>query len=262
MTKLQIFVVLSAIFLFFALYFGFDTVPPKQKSIEKSRALAQTSTDINNLLLDAKQEISTSSATNLLIFEQQLELATTDSAKVKAYEQLSSAWYQNKQPAIAGYYAEQLAEIDKGEQAWSIAGTTYAICVQREQKEKVKDFCTQRAVKAFENASSLSPEDVQHKLNLATVYTEQPPANNPMKGILMLLDLNKRYPDNVPVLLNLAKQGMRTGQYDKAAGRLEKAYSLAPENAKVVCMLAQIYEELNKKQEAQAMAKQCETLRG
>ncbi len=262
MTKLQIFVVLSAIFLFFALYFGFDTVPPKQKSIEKSRALAQTSTDISNLLLEAKEDISTSVATNLLVLEQQLGLAETDSAKVNAYERLSSAWYQQKQAAIAGYYAEQLAEIDKGEEAWSIAGTTYAICVQREEEQKVKDFCRQHAVTAFENASSLNSKNVQHRLNLASVYAEHPPANNPMKGILMMLDLNKQYPDNVLVLINIARQGMRTGQYDKAAARLEKAYSLDAENANVVCMLSQVYEQLNKTQEAEAMLKQCQALRG
>ena len=258
MTKLQIFVVLSAILLFFALYFGFDTVPPKQKSIEEQRVLQQTSTDISNLLLDAKQDIKGATKAQLLALEQQLQIAESDTAKVGAYKRLSSAWYQQKKPAIAGYYAQKLAELEQGEEAWSITGTTYAICVQREEAEKVKNFCSKRAVEAFENASSLAPNNIQHRVNLALVHTSNPPQDMPMKGIMMLLDLNKKYPDDVLILTNLARLGMQTGQYDKAAGRLERALTVAPNNRKVMCMLADAYEQLGRKQEALAMVQQCQ----
>lgn len=260
MTKLQIFVVLSAILLFFALYFGFDTVPPKQKSIEAQRVLQQTSTDIGNLLLEAKRDLKGPTRAQLLSLEQQLQLAESDTAKIAAYERLSSAWYQQQKPAIAGYYAQQLADLANTEQAWSIAGTTYAICVQREKVEKVKTFCSKRAVESFESASSLAPDNIQHRVNLALVYTENPPQEMPMKGIMMLLDLNKKYPNDVLVLTNLARLGMQTGQYDKAVGRLERALALAPNDRNVVCMLAEVYEQLNRKQEALAMVQKCRSL--
>ncbi|MEM9992487.1 MAG: tetratricopeptide repeat protein [Bacteroidota bacterium] len=259
MTKLQIFVVVSAILLFFALHFGFDTVPPKQKSIEEQRVLQQTSTDIANLLQDAKAVLKGATKAQLLTLEQQLQIAKSDSAKIAAYEQLSSAWYQQKKPAIAGYYAEQLALLSNTEAAWSITGTTYAICVQREEADKVKSFCSQNAVKAFENATSLAPENIQHRINLALVHTSNPPPDMPMKGIMMLLDLNKKHPDNVLILTNLARLGMQTGQYEKAAGRLERAMAINPTDKKIVCMLSDAYQQLGRKQEALAMAKRCQS---
>lgn len=261
MTKLQIFVVLSAILLFFALYFGFDTVPSEQKSIEATRVSAQTSTTITNLLREAKQDIAKSAtAATLRVLEQQVELAENDSAKIAAFEALSSAWYKQEEVAIAGFYAQELASIGQSETAWSIAGTTYAICVQRDEREKVKQFCRDRAVESFESAISLNPSSVQHQLNLALVYTEHPPQENPMKGILMMLDLNKKNPDDVLVLFNLARLGMQTGQYEKAANRLERAYSLAPEKIEIACMLAEAYQKLNRTQDAESMAAKCQGL--
>lgn len=241
MSKGQAIVLSCTSLLFLLLYFGFDTKTNEQKDVEKKRILSAESTDINALLLSAKKTLSSEEGSEILIAESNLSEAQSETDKTEAYKLLSSAWYKINRYAIAGFYAGQVAEIEATDVAWSIAGATYNRGMNYEKEEKVKDYCTTRAIEAFENAISLNPEDVTHKVNLAVCYAERPPNDNPMKGVKMLLDLNQKNPDNVAALSSLGRFGIQTGQFEKAIGRLEKALQLAPNNNKVNCLLAQAY---------------------
>ena len=57
MSKAQIITVSGAIVLFLTLYFCFDTIPNKQKNLEKSRMMNIESTGISNLIKDAYTKI-------------------------------------------------------------------------------------------------------------------------------------------------------------------------------------------------------------
>ena len=260
MTRLQLTVIGSAVLFFLVLYFGCDTKPKEQQALEKSRALAAKSTDINNLLGEAKDELSTDAANAILSLEKQMEDMVGDTAKLPIKEQLSGLWFDIGYPAISGFYAQQIAETLNTGDSWSIAGTTYTICIQRTEVEKVKQFCSSRAVQAFENAISLAPENINHKVNLALCYTEAPPQDNPMKGILMLVELNKAEPDNVIVLNTLARLAIRTGQFGRAVERLESALRIEPENIKSVCLMAQAQEGLGETEQAALYAQKCNAL--
>jgi tetratricopeptide (TPR) repeat protein len=257
MTKLQIIVVSSMILLFAGMYFGLDNKPKTQKVIEKSRAIEAESTDINALLDDAKSELSTEKSTLILSIETKLNEAQTDSAKVEILKELSGSWYEMERIDIAGFYAESIAEIENDEEAWSIAGTTYAIGVQRAREEKIKQFCFGRAVKAFENAISINPSNTTNKVNLAVCYAENPLPENPMKGILMLRDLIEKEPENVLVLTTLGRFAIQTGQFDKAIERLQKAITIEPENNKANCLLAQAFRGKGDDKKAAEYAKLC-----
>lgn len=262
MNKSQWILISAAVVLFAVLYFGFDTKPSKQKEIEKERATAFTSTDINSLLVDAKSGLPAQATASLAALESDLEKAPADSAKAESYKQLSSLWYQLEKPAIAGYYAEKVAEIVRDEAAWSIAGTTFSLCLQREQEDKIKSFCTEHAVQALEKAASLNPGNIQHKVNLALVYAENPPKDTPMKGILMLVDLNKQFPDDVLVLTQLGRLAIKTGQFDRAVQRLSRAVELAPDNQQAACLLAQAYEGMGDAAKAAEFKSKCEKSSG
>lgn len=251
---------MGAVVFFFVLWLGFDTKPGKQKAVEERRALAATSTDISALLNEALKSITTQESAKVLALEDELDAASSDSVKIEVYKRLSSTWYDANQPAIAGFYAEKLAGLAKTEEAWSIAGTTYSICLQREQSEKVKSYCSQHAIQALENAASLNPSNLQHKVNLALIYTEVPPKDNPMKGILMLVDMNKRYPENVLVLTQLGRLALKTSQYKKAAQRLQQAIAIEPGNQAANCLLADAFAGLGDASKAEAARKKCEEL--
>ncbi|MEL7020129.1 MAG: tetratricopeptide repeat protein [Bacteroidota bacterium] len=260
LNKTQLLTIGAAILLFGVLYFGCDTKPSSQRSIEKERALSVESTNIETLLLEAKATLSNASATEILALEQQINDATTDTLRLSLLKQLSSTWYQEKHPAIAAFYAAEVAEAEGTEEAWSIAGTTYTICLQRSELEKVRDFCTSRAIAAFESAISISPENLDHQTNLALVYTENPPQENPMKGILMLVDLNKKNPENIGVLNNLGRLAMKTGQFPKAVERFGQTLAIEPDNRDAICMIAQAYEALQENDRAAQYAERCKQL--
>lgn len=256
--KTQLLVVATAFILFIVLYFGCETKPATQKALEQTRALAIESTDINALLQEARLNLDANAATNILAIENQLENNPSDSLKTNLLKQLSGEWYRSGHPAISAYYAEEIAEIEGSEEAWSIAGTTYTICVQRSEVEKVKSYCTGRAIKAFENATSINPTNLSHQTNLALVYTENPPKENPMKGILMLVDLNKKYPEDVSVLTNLGRLAIKTGQFQRATERLQTILKIEPNNRDAICLLAQAYDGLGQVEDAQKFAAQCQ----
>jgi Flp pilus assembly protein TadD len=138
-----------------------------------------------------------------------------------------------------------------------MAGTTYAICVKNSQDEKVKSFCSKRAVKAFESAISLAPEKIEPRINLAICYVDNPSQDNPMQGILMLRELNTKYPQSVPVLNQLGKLALQTNQIEKALERLEAAIALEPENKNTICLLATAYKNAGDQVKSNEYQKKC-----
>lgn len=257
MTKLQLGTIAMAIALFVGLYFGCETKPPSQAAVEKSRALTVESTDINALLLNAKEVIDPQQGSDILALEAELDAAGDDQTTVEILKELSGKWYEFGQPAIAGFYAEEVAGLENTGEAWSIAGTTYVLCLQGQPEDKIRDFCSSRGVKAFENAISINPDEVSNRVNLALIYTEVPPADNPMKGILMLRDLNEQFPENVSVIVNLARLAIQTGQYQRAVERLQQALQLDAANRPAACLLAQAYQGLEQPEEAAKWAARC-----
>ena len=261
MSKTQILVVALTSFLFVGIYFGGSLKPKEIKSAEKIRAVEVESTDINNLLMAAKPDLTARQEADLLALESKLADASSDEEKIIAYKALASVWYSFKNSTLSAYYAEEIAELENTEEAWSIAGTTYVIALKSAEEEKIKKFASKRSIKAFENAISLNPENIQHQVNLAIAYKEFPPADNPMMGVLMLLDLNKQNPENTSVLLTIAQFGIETGQFDKAMGRIEKALAIEPENPRANCLMAEVLEKKGKFADSQVFKDKCLKLR-
>lgn len=256
MTKLQTGISIGAVVMLLGMYFGCETKPPEQKEIEKTRVMNAETTGIRTLEKEAKDTLNKSDVGFITALEKQIQAAANDTAQLAGLKRLSSNWFRLGRPDIAGFYAEEVATKTEDEQSWSIAGTTYNLCIQRIPEQKIKDFCTKRAVNAFESAISLNPDNIAHRVNLALCYTENPPQNNPMKGVLLLVDLVKQYPENPLVLSNLGRLAIKTGQWAKAKERLESAYKFAPNDKNVICLLADTYTQL-KDPQAAAFAEKC-----
>jgi len=257
MFKLQNIIIMMGVVLFCLLYFGLDVKPKKFGTIERDRALATQDTDISNLIKDVQGTLSANQASLLIALEREIENAASDSIKSDLLKDLSGKWFEYGQPHIAGFYAEQVAEIDQSMESWSIVGTSHATTFKGNFDEKVKKYAFQRAVNAFENAISLDPSNIRSKVNLALCYVERPPQENPMKGILLLLDYDKQYPDNPLVLTNLGRLAIQTGQYDKAIQRLGRVIEIAPETTTAYCLLSKAYEGLGDQAKAMSFQKQC-----
>lgn len=260
MSRAQWVAVGGSVLLVLVLYFGCDTKPPQQAQVEKSRSLTAEATDISLLLRDAHAELSGAQLSTIASLEERLEQVSEDSSRLQLYQQLSGRWYEFEQPAIAGHFAQEAAQLAQTEEAWSIAGTTYTICVQREEEERTRQFCADRAATAFQNAISLNPASVQHQVNLALLYTDVPPADNPMKGILMLRELQEKHPRNTDVLVSLGRLAIKTGQYQRAIQRLQQALAIDADLRTANCLMAQAYNGLGDQGLAKTYEERCRTV--
>lgn len=227
------------------MYFGCERKSPEIRDLEKSRKGQLEATGIQNIIMDANSLISNEQKLIIEELNNKINDEMSDIEKAEIYKRISSEWYNFGFPAIAGYYAEEVAKILNDEQSWSIAGTTYAIGINKSEDNKIKAFCQRRAVKAFENAISINPDNVSHRINIAVCYTDFPPSDNPMKGILMLRELNEQFPENVNVLNQLARLAIKTNQFDKARERLQQALAIDPTNKTSNCMMADLLSALN-----------------
>lgn len=258
MTKLQYIAVGSVIVLFMVLYVGCDTKPPGQGQVERTRVLQSETLDIGNLIRTAHEDLPADQWSTVQAWQQEVEEATEDSVKVSYLKQISGVWYNNGHPAIAGHYAQEVAELLNTEEAWSIAGTTFAICVQKSKAQKVKAFCQQRAVQALESTISMNPEEDSYRVNLALLYTDFPPPNEPMKGVLMLRELEQAFPESALVLTSLARLAIRTSQFEKAIQRLGQALELEPNNRNALCLMVQAQAGAGNIAEAKSFEQRCQ----
>lgn len=244
--------------LFVLLYFVLDTKPNEQKLAEKSRALKMETTSVQNLLLAAKKDLDAEQTAILDDIVTGVRAAEGDiDREVTGFKELSGFWYNVGNPAIAGHYAEEVATRDSTALAWSIAGTTYTLALQKVEDDRTAQWASKRARLAFENAISYEPDVVDHKINLALTYVENPLADNPMKGILMLRQLLDDNPEEVKVLNQLARLSLRTNQVDKAVSRLESAIAIEPDNLTTICLLAKAYEAAGRTNESKEYSARC-----
>lgn len=260
MTRLQTIVIAATVLLFTLLYFGFDTKPSERAEIDASRLQNAVQTDISALLAVARENLDADQRALLGSMHQMLNQTEADTMKLSVWKQISSTWYEYGRPDLAGHYAELIAQNTNTAEAWSIAGTTYAIGGQRLSEEKQRIFATEHAAAAFENAISLEPDNLNHRVNLAVVYVDNPPAEQPMKGIQMLLNLDKKYPEAVGVQNTLARFAIKTGQFEKAAARLERVLNLDPDNRNATCLIAKAYEGLGQLAKATDYTQRCTAL--
>jgi tetratricopeptide (TPR) repeat protein len=244
--------------LFLILYFGFSIKSSKSAKDEISRSLVSQVMSPEGLIVSSKTDLDNAALKNIEMLEQRLKQSDSETDRLKTLEELASNWYRNGNAAASGVYAEKIAEIKKESNAWSIAGTTFILCLQSETDQKVKTFCASKSRAAFENAISLDPDKVSHRVNLALSYVEMPPEDNPMKGILMLRELQEKHPENATILFNLGRLAIQTGQFDRAIERLEEALKIEPGSKSIACMLSKAYEGAGKPEKAAQFAANCE----
>ncbi|MDO8367391.1 MAG: hypothetical protein Q7T20_11380 [Saprospiraceae bacterium] len=257
MNKAQILIVFAALALFSGLYFGFDTKPAKQKITERSRSLQGESTSFETLLEEATSHLSVDQTAQLVEIEKQIKASTSDEQRIQLLKSLSGLWYDFNHLPIAGGFAEQVAELENADSSWSVAGGTFFSGLLAEKDPDVRQYCASHAVNAFESAASLAPEKVEHRVNLALVWAENPPPDNPMQAVLMLRELESKHPDNASVYNALGRLAIKTGQWQRATERLEKAWSLDKKNPNTPCLLAKAYEGLGDITKATEFAALC-----
>ncbi len=254
-----------ALALLLLMYFGCPTQAPEMVQTAARRSLEMEATSPQALINAARPALSGLAKATLSGLEEELSIAKDQPATAQRslLERLAAEWYKAGHPAISGYYAQQIAELEEQPETandWAVAATTFSICVQQAKEEKERDFCTQRSIRAYQAAISIEPEEAEHQINLALTYTYNPPEDNPMKGILQLRDLEKKFPEDSRVLIALARLAIKTNQLDRATQRLLKAAALDPQMPDAFCLLAQVQSAQGQDEAASASAERCAAL--
>jgi len=250
-TKHQLIAILTTFALVLVFYFGCDTKDPSIKLAEKSRVASFENTSIDNIRKQVFDSLSVQEKAYFDGLQLQLSNSVDDTSKIEALKSISGFWYSQAEFALAGETAQEIASLDPSGFTWSMAGTTYAAGIKNGKNDSKRTYNMAKAVNAFENAISLEPDNINHQVNLAICYAEMPPKDQPMTGILMLLDLDKKFPESPAVLFQLARFGMQTNQFEKAIGRLETIIKVEPTMIKAHCLLADAYNQTNNPSKAE-----------
>ncbi len=261
MNRAQIIATSLAAALFCGLYFGFSTKPKERERIEAKRAIEGAATDPGTILKSAETKISEAQKGEISRLAAEIEAEKSEAKKAELLKKLSGAWFQAGSPLASGIFAEKVAEIEKTDAAWSVCGATFQTALTRAADETERQFAGKKSVAAFENAVSLAPKNAEHQVNLAAVFADFPPADNPMKAVLMLRDLEKKYPSEPSVFNALGRLAIKTGQWDRAIARFEKTLELDSKNLQANCLVAEAYEKTNQSEKAKKARENCENLK-
>lgn len=226
-------------------YFGFSTVSPDLRQASETRSKSLEVTGFENLEMEAVAALTTGQKAELDQHKKVWGAVSTDEEKAATLKTLSGFWFDQGQFPLAGSYARKVAELEKTEQAWQIAGTTFLYGLDSDLDIKKKQFCQQGAVYCLEQAISLNTAEPSHQLYLAMAYVKLPGAE-PMKGIKMMLDMEAKYKDYLPLQLQLAELGIQTGQFEKALARLQNVLNKEPELPRANCLMVEVLKQLGR----------------
>ncbi|MCB0523914.1 MAG: hypothetical protein H6576_08895 [Lewinellaceae bacterium] len=257
MNKVQILSLIASAILFLGLYVGLDRRPPEKSSLDAEQGKEVNAFEWKTVLKEKKQALSKEQDELLENLENQTSEATNEAEKVLRLKNLSSFWYDNGSALLAGQYAGQAAQIENSDSTWSVTGATFFNALTTSQEELERNYCAGQAVNAFEEASKIDPDKAEHQVNIALVLAENPPPDNPMKAVLMLRELENKYPNEPSVYNALGRLAIKTGQWQKAVERLEKAWKLDNKNINTPCLLAMAYQGLGDNNKANEYAAIC-----
>ncbi|MGH1338092.1 MAG: tetratricopeptide repeat protein [Aureispira sp.] len=233
LSKLQITVVSGAIFLLLTLVtlnlMGY-TVPTTKKGQPTADDPADFLTE-EIVLADARNTLDSSQTAWLTYLDQEKAQAATIEEEAEVLKLISRTWYENGNYLASGYYAKKVAELLQTGDAWSIAGTTYAAAFKTGKENDIKKLAAKKAIEAISNAKAMQPDSLQHRINEGLMYLELSSVDAtvmPMKGVRLLQQLDRDFPDNVRVNMTLGRlSATRTKDLAKAKPRFEKVLEIA-----------------------------------
>lgn len=253
LSKGQLVSILLFIAVFLLIYFGFDTKTKDQRSLEKLRDDNIELLNIQKFISDSKQDLTSEMRTQIAFLESSLnEHSREDTVSIlKDLKSLASLWYAGQNELASAYYAEKIALMSNNSEAWAMAGTSYAISAKKNNLDRLKQYSLDKSRESLEKSISLNPSNIESKINLALSFVDAPLQDNPMKGILMLVDLNKKHPDNIAVLTQLGRLSIQTNQLDKAEERFTRVLQLDSNNRNAHCYLYQVYKAKSNNEKAE-----------
>jgi tetratricopeptide (TPR) repeat protein len=231
---------------------------------QSSPAVRQVTVD--EVSSPAKTAIGAALAARINDLEGQLKNASGDADKLSLQKQLAKQWDDDNQPAPSAFYYREVAGKENTFENWMAAGNHFNDAYKTTQDTSVQPALVENAIGAYKNAVKLKPDNLDAKTGLGIAYVNQtslgitdPDGGSPMQGIMLLLDVVKKDPNNRNANLNLGLFAMKSGQFEKAVARFKTVIAQKAE-VEPYFYLAESYKQLGMKKEAIAAYQKCKEM--
>lgn len=225
-----------------------------------------TQVTVEDVSSPAKTAIGAALATTINDLEGQLKNSSNEAVKLDLQKKLAKQWDDDNQAAPSAFYYQAVARKENNFEDWMNAGNHFNEAYKTTQDTAVQPAFVQYAIEAYKSALKLKPEDLDAKTGLGVAYVNQtslgmtdPEGGSPMQGIMILLDVVKKDPNNRSANLNLGLFAMKSGQFDKAVTRFKNMIAQKPE-VEPYFYLAESYKQLGMKKEAIAAYQKCKEM--
>ncbi len=177
------------------------------------------------------------------------------SQQLQAYRQISSFWKDSVKNGFLPYiyYTGKIGELENSEKNLTFAAQLLLENCRELDDQALKTWMAVQAREFFQVALKLDPGNDSTKIGLGATYIFAGSANDPqelMKGIQQILEVSRKDSNNMFAQFMLGLGGAVSGQFDKAAERLNRVVAHDPENLEAILKIAEIREQQGQKQEA------------
>ena len=164
-------------------------------------------------------------------------------------DSLAELYTQAGQFDSAAWFAGQAASFFNSKESLVKAGNSYyeayTFAMIADKRGEMADKTRHFLGKVLE----MEPENLEAKTKIAMTYLS---SEAPMQGILMLREVLEQDPKNELALFNMGMLSIQSGQYERAAGHLEKLVSLYPGHLQGQLLLGVAYMNAGQKDKARA----------
>ena len=240
--RLQIILVVGAVIIAALVYLA-----PKNQLRSDDHSLPEQNTleiDEAGLIRDARLRLSKADSELL----KALEAKNVSGTDTMVMQEVTRFWLSKSDLGAAGIYQKKIAGISGLAKDWSQSGLLLYQAFRSSNDSLTRTFLAVETVKAYEEALKRDPGNPDIRTSLAATYVEG--TSEPMKGITMLRDVVKEYPDHVNAQLNLGFFSVKSGQYEKALERFNNVLRLNPDRVDVYLYLGETLLEMGRKEEA------------
>lgn len=256
----------AAIGLIALLYWGVNTIPPaktpaamqpnQEGAMNAHEHIDPASED--SIITASRKALPAHAIQELAANEAKIKSLTDSVAMAPVFEEQSKLWQEHKFFPMAAILRRRAAYLAHSEKKLNFAGQFFMELVQHEENPQMQLWEAQEAIRCFEGALAINPDNDTTKLALASGYIDG--TREVMKGVGILRELVAQKPDHIPANLVLGRMSVQSQQFDKAVARFETVLKQEPENREALYFMAEAYKGKGDTKKAKELFEQCKKL--
>lgn len=186
-------------------------------------------------------------SSEVIALEANLAEAKEIKVKTQLLDSLITLQLSQAKFSSAANYARQKAEFTGSNDDKLVAGELFAEAAGFAVDEENQRQLAEKAELILQEILTENPKNTRAKIALAEVYVM---GSNPMEGIFLLREILQEDPTNKAALYQMGILSIQSGQYDKAASRLEQYTNIYSQDPEGWFYLGLAYKELKMNQKA------------